>query len=494
MNRARDLFLLSAVAVAGLILLLRWNPDRTSRQGAKTPLVVYCAAGIKPPVEEAARAYEQIFRMPIQIQYGGSGTLLSNLRVARKGDLFLAADESYLLTARSNHLVKEIIPLSRIVPVIAVRRGNPKNVRTLSDLLRVELALANPDAAAIGRITRELLTKSGEWTALEQHARVFKPTVNDVANDIKLGTVDAGIIWNATASQYPELEIVGVPDLTSIDQRIAIGVLEFSQQPTEALRFARYLGARDRGLKEFTKYGYEPFEGDVWAKTPEIVLFSGDVNRMAIDETIQQFEEREGARVTRVYNSCGILVSQMKSGRRPDAYFACDTSFMYEVKNLFSDSVNISATGMVLLLPKGNPKSLRTLADLAITGLRIGIANEEQSALGGLTARVLRTQGLWDSVMSNVRVQAPTAELLVNQMRTGSLDAVVVYAANTSQVRDAFTVVPLSGLGTIAIQPFAIGKDSEHTFLTERLLATLRESDSRKKFESAGFRWWAEGN
>ena len=392
------------------------------------------------------------------------------------------------------HLLREIIPLSRLVPVIAVRQGNPKNVQTIADLLRVEVALTNPDAAAIGKITRERLTKSGEWAALEKHTRVFKPTVNDVANDIKLGTVDAGIIWNATVSQYPELELVRVADLASVDQQVAIGLLEFSEQPTAALRFARYLGARDRGLKEFASYGYEPVEGDVWAETPEVVLFSGGVNRMAIDETIEHFEKREGARVTRVYNGCGLLVSQMKSGQRPDAYFACDTSFMYEVTNLFSDPVIISATELVLLLPKGNPKSIRTLADLAGTGLRIGVANEAQSALGALTARLLKAQGLLERVMANVRVQTPTADLLVNQMRTGSLDAVVVYAANTSQVREVFTMVPLSGLGATAIQPFAIGKNSEHRFLMERLLATLREADSRKKFEATGFQWRAEGS
>ena len=355
MNRARNLLILSALAVVVLIGLLRWNSDRPSRQSAVTPLVLYCAAGIKQPVEAAARAYERSFGIPVHIQYGGSGTLLSNLRVARKGDLFLAADESYLLMARSNHLLKEIIPLSRMVPVIAVRRGNPKNVRTVADLLRVELALTNPDAAAVGKITRDLLTQSGQWTALEQHSRVFKPTVNDVANDIKLGTVDAGVVWNATVHQYPELEMVRVPEWAAVEQRVAVGVLDFSEQPTAALHFARYLGARDRGLKEFAQFGYEPVEGDLWAERPHVVLFSGGVNRIAIEASLAEFEKREGARVTRVYNGCGILVSQMKSGQRPDAYFACDTSFMDEVTDLFSGPVNLSETGIVLLLPKGNP-------------------------------------------------------------------------------------------------------------------------------------------
>ena len=492
MNRAVHLLIVSLVAAAILILLLRGARPTQTLQTARRPLVVYCAAGIKPPVEAVARAYEQAYGVTIHLQYGGSGTLLANLRVAGKGDLFVSADESYLRMAQTNHLLEETMPLARMIPVIAVRQGNPKNVHTVADLLRVDVALANPEAAAISKVTRDLLRQTGEWDALEKHVRVFKPTVNDVANDLKLGTVDAGIVWDATVRQYPELEMISVPSFGSGEQKVALGVLKCSTQPTAALHFARYLAGRDRGLKEFARLGYEAVEGDVWEEAPSVVLYSGGVNRLAIEETIQRFEQREGARVTRVYNGCGILVSQMKSGQRPDAYFACDTSFMREVTDLFGDPVNVSRTDMVLLVPKGNPKALRNLAALAAPGLKVGVANEEQSALGALTARLLRAQGLLDGVMRNVRVQTPTADLLVNQMRSGSLDAVVVYEVNTSQVRDLFTVLPIPEAGAKATQPYAIGKNSGKRQLMERLRTALRSTESRQRFEAVGFQWCEE--
>jgi ABC-type molybdate transport system substrate-binding protein len=181
----------------------------------------------------------------------------------------------------------------------------------------------------------------------------------------------------------------------------------------------------------------------------------------------------------------------MQSGQRPDAYFACDNSFMGQVSKLFGPPVKLSQTDMVLLLPKGNPKSIHALADLATPGLRVGVANEAQSALGLLTVRLLRAHGLYDRVMANVKVQTPTADLLVNQMRTGSLDAVIVYAANTSQVREVLDVVPLTESGATAVQPFAIGRNSEHALLMDRLLAALRSAESRRHFEAVGFKWCA---
>jgi DNA-binding transcriptional LysR family regulator len=96
--------------------------------------------------------------------------------------------------------------------------------------------------------------------------------------------------------------------------------------------------------------------------------------------------------------------------------------------------------------------------------------------------------------MANVRVQTPTADLLVNQMRAGSLDVAIVYEANTSQVRDSLDVVPIALAEAKAVQPYGVRVHSEHRYLMERLLAAIRSADSRRRFESAGFHWLSEEN
>lgn len=491
MNPARNVVVSSVLALVGLVGLLLWKPTPPTRTQPVQPLLVYCAAGMKGPVEAIAHQYQQLFGIPVQIQFGGSGTLLSNLRVAKTGDLFLAADDSFLDLARSNQLIAETIPIARMVPVLAIRKDHPNKPRSLQDLQRGswKLAMANPEAAAVGKVCRSALVAAQLWDALQPHVKVFKPTVNDIASDIKLGTVDAGFIWDSTVTQYPELEAIHVPELDRSISTVSIAVLNSCQQPTAALRFARFLSARDQGLPQFERAGFTVVRGDVWAETPEVILFSGGVNRTAIEPTVRKFEVREGAKVSRVYNGCGILTAQIRSGQRPDAYFACDVSFMRNVSEHFGPANEISETPIVILVRKGNPRGIRDLAGLAAPGLGIGVANEQQSALGAMTAQLLRKQGLLDKVMANVRVQTPTADLLVNQIRTGSLDAVVVFKANTVAVRDLLDVVDLDGPGTLAIQPFAVGLNSSQAHLMERLLAMLRSANSRQLFEESGFRW-----
>ena len=110
-------------------------------------------------MEKIRAAYEQESGVKLRIQYGGSGTLLSNLQVARSGDLYLAADQSYLDIARDKGLVAETIPIATLRPVIAVPTGNPRGIASLADLCHddISLALANADAAAIGKLTHQAL-------------------------------------------------------------------------------------------------------------------------------------------------------------------------------------------------------------------------------------------------------------------------------------------------------------------------------------------------
>lgn len=191
-------FLLSILFLVSLVALLMFN-EKSPGSGGKAkaaPLVVFCAAGIKPPIEAIAAEYQQAYGITVQLQYGGSQTLLAGIEVARRGDLYLPADETYVAAARAKGLVAEALPLAKMTAVLAVRKGNPKNIRRLADLMRSDIAVAQatPEAAAIGQAVRAALEKSGQWEALRQKTRVFKPTVNDVANDLKLGTVDAGFI------------------------------------------------------------------------------------------------------------------------------------------------------------------------------------------------------------------------------------------------------------------------------------------------------------
>ncbi len=490
MKKLAALLLTIAALLAALALLQRKG---TTSSSTATALTVYCAAGLKQPVEAIAAKYRAEFGVEVQLQYGPTGALISNLRVARRGDLFIAADDGSIADARKFELVREVLPLVRQHPVIAVRAGNPKNIRALADLLRddVKLALTNPDAASISRVSKAALGDT--WAKLAARATVTKPTVTEIAADLSLGTVDAAILWDATVPQFKGLVAVEVPELKDRVENASAAVLAFCPQPAAALKFARYLAAPEQGGAVFQSHGFQLADGDKWAEKPELILYSGGVNRLAIEKLLKQFADREGVNVTTVFNGCGVLCATMKtmdsatSPRFPDAYYACDLCFVPPVAAQFPEAFLLTETEIGIVVRKGNPKNVKTLADLAQPGLKLGLCNAEQSTLGFMTRGMLKQTGLLESVRKNVVVEVPTADFLINQMRAGGLEAAVVYRVNAAPQAEHLEFFPIKHEGAKAIQPFAVRERSPNRQLARRLLDLLKAN--RGEFEAAGFQW-----
>jgi molybdenum ABC transporter molybdate-binding protein len=216
--------------------------------------------------------------------------------------------------------------------------------------------------------------------------------------------------------------------------------------------------------------------------------------RPAIEETIQEFEEKEHVRVTRVYNGCGILVGQMRGGKVPDLYISCDPRFMGDVADLFLKPETVSNNQLVIAVAKGNPHGLAGLKDLGKEGLRVGVGHEEQCALGAITKETFLKSGVYARVRENIKVEAPTGDLLVNQLQTGSLDAVVCYRSNVKASEKSLDAIPVTGIPCAAPeQPVAIAKDSENQELAAKLIEYIRSAESRRRFEQMGFGWGARG-
>jgi len=501
---------MACALVVGLTVMLRQGPPK--QDPGKKHLVVYCAAGMRVPVDEIAKDYEKKYDVAIELQYAGSNNLLNQLQVNKfaVADLFIAADDFYTDKAVQEGLAVETLPIAHQRPVVAVRKDSEKHINTLDDLLSsgISIAVADPEQAAVGKAVRTLLEKietngTNRWKQLEERVTadgVFKPTVTDVANDVRIGAVDAALVWDSTIAmpEYAEdLKAVVLPELESDPDLVSVAVLRSSTDPTAALRFARFLTARDQGLKTFEKFGTRPVEGDVWAERPEVSFYCGAVNRRAVEDIIANFQTREGVIVNTEYNGCGILTTQMKAITDqstklgfPDVYMACDRYYLNNVKDWFQDDVDVSDVEMVIAVPKGSDK-VSSLADLVKPGIRVAIGQPDQCTIGALSRRMLESENLYQQMKEKqkrdgeVVVEKISSALLVPDVIAGHVDAALVYISDVLPNLDDVDIIRITTTQNLAVQPFSIARTSDHKYLARRLFRRIAESPAA--FESAGF-------
>jgi molybdenum ABC transporter molybdate-binding protein len=498
---------LSVAMVVGLALL--WSgtkPDEAlpnSTGESRSAVLVLGAPALRTPLEAARTDFEREYGIKIEINYQPSEHLLTTLKLSKQGDLFLPADDSYVKQAREAGLVEQDYAIATLTGVAAFRPDFPKDPKNITwdDIFGKGFRLAQPNTgSAIGKLTKDGLTPSGYWQKIEQANPTMLGTVTEAANAVNLGSADAAIIWDAVARQYPKLKVVRLPELDKITANVTAAVCRSANSRTEARWFAEYL--EGPGQIHFEKAGYTKpraapapkARGALPGEDAEIELYAGAMLRPAIEETIKEFQKREHVKVTRVYNGCGILVTQMKAGRVPDLYLACDPRFMGDVADLFQKPETISNNQLVIAVPKGNPHGIKELKDLGKEGLKVGVGHEQQCALGAITKETFIKSGVYAAVRKNVVVESPTGDLLVNQILTGALDAVVCYVSNVTPNTEKLDAVPVTGIPCAAPeQPVAIAKGSAKQELAAKLIEYIRSAESRERFEKLGFGWGARG-
>jgi molybdate transport system substrate-binding protein len=219
-------------------------------------------------MQAIAAEYEKEMGRRVEFEFGDSGNMLGNVTLRPDGDLFLPADDSFVRLAQERGLVAETFPLCRMRAVILARSGNPHHIARFDDLLKQSLkaGIANPDKAAIGKVVRSHLINLGKWDTLAGHLEAQFTTVTDSANAVQLGSIDAAIVWDSVAINYPELTSIRVAELDGAVGRVELAVLASAPDAAGARRLARYTAASDRGLSQFRKVGFTDVDtGSPWS-------------------------------------------------------------------------------------------------------------------------------------------------------------------------------------------------------------------------------------
>ena len=216
----------------------------------KKELFVYCAAGVKEPVDEIIKKFESEEGVDVVCVYGGAGELLSQIKVEKRGDVYISGSKYYMDLAEGYVTNYSLIAAHKAV--IIVPKGNPKNITSLDDITNKRLSLARPGSCALYQPQKDIL--GGIYEDVMKNA-VLRTSATQMCTDVSMGLVDASIVWNETAMKYVKEGKVEVIELRGMKptEYVCAGILVFSSDNELSTKFVRYL-LEEREIWE--KYGY----------------------------------------------------------------------------------------------------------------------------------------------------------------------------------------------------------------------------------------------
>jgi molybdate transport system substrate-binding protein len=266
----KHILIISFVLMALLAVFSGCTGSQGPAEGASGEtgeILVYCGAGISEPMEEIASQFTRETGIEVNYNFGGSGTLLSQMELTEKGDVYMPGSTADFTTAKNKGFIvnesEELIAYH--VPVIAVPKGNPAGIESLADLGNegVKVELGDPSACAIGRLSNKIIEKNGHNETIYPNVVTRAATVNEIVLHTSLGNVDASIIWEDLGDS-DELEIIYIPNNQNVIKVVPIGVLTFSENSEEAEEFVKYV-ASEKGLSIFGDYGFTTYPADKYS-------------------------------------------------------------------------------------------------------------------------------------------------------------------------------------------------------------------------------------
>ena len=218
---------------------------------------VLCGSSFRDPMEKLAELYEKKTGVNVRLVLGGSEDHLPKVKLKAFGDLYVTHTPYMKYTKDAGALLREI-EVGFLAPVLVTRKGNPRGLKKFADLARPGLGvvLPNPKYSTCGEMVDGLLEKKKIKKAVMANVgNALMKHHHQVANQLKIGARDAGIMWNGVAHNFrDDIEIVSIP--YEYDQEIRVSAVGLSYTKKEAA-VRKFLDFLDKhGKKVFTEFGY----------------------------------------------------------------------------------------------------------------------------------------------------------------------------------------------------------------------------------------------
>ena len=189
------------------------NTGAAGPESEPVEVVVFAAASMEASLTKIAGLYQEVApEVTLTFNFDSSGTLRTQMIEGATCDLFISAGQSQMDDVDAAQGGEDLadtatrIDLLENKVVLAVPDDNPKGITAFTDLATDKLSLLciGNDDVPVGGYSLEILDTLGISVAgLEAEGKItYATNVTEVANQVKEGAVDAGIIYATDANTH----------------------------------------------------------------------------------------------------------------------------------------------------------------------------------------------------------------------------------------------------------------------------------------------------
>lgn len=222
--------------------------------------------------------------------------------------------------------------------------------------------------------------------------------------------------------------------------------------------------------------------GDVLGKRKTEMLFHAGVGQRSSLTDIQKlFQEKyPDVRVNFSFKGSGYFIADITRSREGDLFMPGEEFYLLQAAQRgfvadYDPQNDIAAYFItVIITPRGNPKQIQKIDDLAKPGIRVGLGNPRACAIGVEHERVFKRAGILEKVQRNAAFSAKCIPELGNAAQHKLIDATIVWATTAVLYLRDCEIIPLEpryrGVIRLPVAVLSFSKHSETAALLKRFI------------------------
>jgi molybdate transport system substrate-binding protein len=219
----------------------------------------------------------------------------------------------------------------------------------------------------------------------------------------------------------------------------------------------------------------------------EITVFAASSLTESFDALAKQFEKKyPDVTVKFNYDASSNLATQINQGAPADVFASADQDNLQkaiDAGTVTPPPVVFAKNSLEIAVEKGNPKKIKSLADLQKPGTVVVLC-ADQVPCGKYAAQSLAMAG----VTVNPASKEENAKATLSKVSIGEADASIVYVTDVKAAKGTTSGVTIPGkINVIATYPIGVVKASQNAAAAKAWVKFVRSKEGQKTLTKFGF-------